>query len=151
VAQTKTADKHAPPPGALRVSVVTPRGPVADEETDGVTAPGQLGEFEVLPGHVPFLTQLHPGVLVLGDKQGRRVFAVSSGFLEVEPDGEVQVLVEQAVAAEKVDAAAARKIVDELGPKIKDWKEALDADWKNLKARLDWAQAQLDAQTRRAA
>ena len=151
MAQTKTADKHAPPPGALRVSVVTPRGPVADEETDGVTAPGQLGEFEVLPGHVPFLTQLHPGVLVLGDKQARQVFAVSSGFLEVEPDGEVQVLVEQAVAAEKVDAAAARKIVDELGPKIKDWKEALDADWKNLKARLDWAQAQLDAQTRRAA
>ncbi len=148
MAQTQTADKHAPPEGALRVAVVTPRGPVADEETDGVTAPGQLGEFEVLPGHVPFLTLLHPGVLILGDKQARRVFAVSSGFLEVEPDGEVQVLVERAVPAEKVDAAAAKKVVDELGPKIKDWKEALDADWKNVKARLDWAQAQLDAQAK---
>ncbi len=148
MAQTQKAAKHAPPPGALRVAVVTPRGPVADEETDGVTAPGQLGEFEVLPGHVPFLTLLHPGVLILGDKQARRVFAVSSGFLEVEPDGEVQVLVEQAIPAEKVDTAAAKKVVDELGPQIKDWKEALDADWKNLKARLDWAQAQLDARNR---
>ncbi len=151
MAQTKTAEKHAPPPGALRVAVVTPRGPVIDEETDGVTAPGQLGEFEVLPGHVPFLTQLHPGVLKLGDKQAKKIFAVSSGFLEVEPDGEVQVLVEQAIPAEKVDVAAAKKVVDDLGPKIKDWKDALDGEWKNVKARLDWAQAQLDAQTARTA
>jgi F-type H+-transporting ATPase subunit epsilon len=149
VAQKQIADKHAPPPGALRIAVVTPRGPVADEVTDGVTAPGALGEFEVLPGHVPFLTELHPGVLILGDKQERRIFAVSIGFLEVEPDGEVQVLVEQAVAADKVDTAAARAVVNELGPKIRDWKEALDASYKNVKARLDWAQAQLDAHSRR--
>jgi F-type H+-transporting ATPase subunit epsilon len=125
--------------------VVTPRGPVVDQETDGVTAPGALGEFEVLPGHVPFLTLLHPGVLILGDKQEQRVFAVSSGFLEVEPDGQVQVLVEQAVPAAKVDVAAARAVVDELAPRLKDWPGALDADYKNVKARHDWAQAQLDA------
>lgn len=144
----KAGERHAPPPGALRVAVVTPRGPVADQETDAVTAPGALGEFEVLPGHVPFLTQLHPGVLVLGEKQPRRVFAVSSGFLEVEPDGEVQVLVEQAVAAADVDTASAKAVVDELAPKLKDWKGAVDADFKNLKARHDWAQAQLDARAR---
>jgi F-type H+-transporting ATPase subunit epsilon len=149
VAQPQRAgEPHAPPAGQLRVVVVTPRGPIADEETDGVTAPGQLGEFEVLPGHVPFLTQLHPGVLILGDKQAREIYAVASGFLEVEPDGEVLVLVEQAVAAGKVDTAAAKAVVDDLGPKIKDWKEALDAEYKNVKARLDWAQAQLDAAAR---
>jgi len=147
VADAKTAvEKHAPPPGALRVTVVTPRGPVADEETDGVTAPGELGEFEVLPGHVPFLTKLHPGVLILGDKQAQQVFAVSSGFLEVQADGEVNVLVEKALPAGKVDAAAAKAVVDELGPKLKDWKEDTGAEWKNLKARVEWAQAQLDAQ-----
>jgi|SRR6266545_7693429 len=132
----------------LRIILVTPRGPVTDQETDGVTAPGQLGEFEVLPGHVPFLTQLHPGVLTLGDKLAREVFAVSSGFLEVEPDGEVQVLVEQAIPAAEVDTQAAKAAVDELGPKLREWKGALDADHKNLKARHDWAQAQLDARAR---
>ena len=134
--------------GVLRVSVVTPSGPVTEEGTDAVTAPGQLGEFEVFPGHVPFLTQLHPGVLVLGDRRGRRVFAVSTGFLEVEPDGSVQVLVERAVAASSVDLERARADVSELGPQIKDWKGATDAEWKNLKARLDWAQAQIDAHAR---
>jgi len=132
---------------ALKVSVVTPRGPVAAEDTDAVTAPGELGELEVLPGHVPFLTELHPGVLVLGERE-RHVFAVSTGFLEVEPDGTVLVLVEQAVAAGEVDVEQAKAQVAELGPKLKDWKGATDAEWKNLKARHDWAQAQVDARAR---
>jgi F-type H+-transporting ATPase subunit epsilon len=132
---------------ALAVSLVTPRGPVAAEETDAVTAPGKLGEFEVLPGHVPFLTELHPGVLVLGERE-RHVFAVSSGFLEVEPDGTVLVLVEQAVAAGAVDLEQAKAQLAELAPKLKDWKGAIDAEFKNLKARHDWAQAQVDARAR---
>ena len=132
---------------ALAVSLVTPRGPVAAEETDAVTAPGKLGEFEVLPGHVPFLTELHPGVLVLGERE-QHVFAVSSGFLEVEPDGTVLVLVEQAVAAGAVDLEQAKAQLAELAPKLKDWKGAIDAEFKNLKARHDWAQAQVDARAR---
>lgn len=132
---------------ALNVSVVTPRGPVTTEDTDAVTAPGQLGEFEVLPGHVPFLTQLHPGVLVLGERE-RHIFAVSSGFLEVEADGTVLVLVEQAVAAGAVDLEQAKAQLSELAPKLKDWKGAIDAEFKNLKARHDWALAQVDARAR---
>jgi F-type H+-transporting ATPase subunit epsilon len=132
---------------ALKVSVVTPRGPVTTEDTDAVTAPGELGEFEVLPGHVPFLTQLHPGVLVLGERE-RHIFAVASGFLEVEADGTVLVLVEQAVAAVAVDLEQAKAQLSELAPKLKDWKGAIDAEFKNLKARHDWALAQVDARAR---
>jgi F-type H+-transporting ATPase subunit epsilon len=134
--------------GALKVNVVTPRGPIATESTDGVTAPGALGELEVLPGHVPYLTQLMAGVLTLGDKGARQVLAIGPGFLSVDAAGEVQILVEQAVAAADVDLAAARQVVSELGPKIKDWKQELGAEYKNLKARLDWGRAQLDASAR---
>ena len=143
------ADKRDTQAAVLRVSVVTPRGPVTDQDTDGVTAPGRLGELEVLPGHVPLLTELHPGVLTLGDKRAKSVFAVSTGFLEVEPDGTVQVLVEQAVAAADVDLDAAKAQLAELGPKLKEWKGAVDGEFRTLKQRHDWAQAQVDAQTRR--
>jgi F-type H+-transporting ATPase subunit epsilon len=142
------ADDKDALPDRLHVLVVTPLGPIVADDTDAVTAPGQLGEFEVLPGHVPLLAQLHPGVLVLGEKTARRVFAVSRGFLEVEPDGEVQILVEKAIPAAGVDEAAARTVAADLGPRLKDWKGALDAEYQNLKARYDWAQAQLDARSR---
>lgn len=143
------ADKGDTQAAVLRVSVVTPRGPVTDQDTDGVTAPGRLGELEVLPGHVPLLTELHPGVLVLGDRRAKSVYAVSTGFLEVEPDGVVQILVEQAVAAADVDLDAAKAQLAELGPRLKDWKGAVDGEFRTLKQRHDWAQAQVDAQTRR--
>lgn len=135
--------------GSLAVSVVTPRGRLTELETDGVTAPGELGEFEVLPGHIPFLTALHPGVLVLGDTGARTLYAVGPGFLRVDQAGKVDVLVEQAVAGPKVDTTAAARDRDEAASALEGFKDRpQDAEWRNVKARLDWAQAQLDAHSR---
>jgi F-type H+-transporting ATPase subunit epsilon len=135
--------------GVLTVNVVTPRGPVASEETDAVTAPGELGEFEVLPGHIPFLTSLHPGVLILGESRKKRVIAVSRGYLRVNQGGHIEVLVERAVPGDKVNADAARSEREAAASELEAWKsKPQDADWRNIKDRHDWAQAQLDARAR---
>ena len=60
----------------LGINLVTPRGVVAHTDADSVQAPGELGEFELLPGHVPMLAALKPGVLTIGTKARQR-FAVS--------------------------------------------------------------------------
>src|SRR3954470_21675747 len=91
----------------LGVNLVTPRGVVAHTDADSVQAPGELGEFELLPGHVPLLTALKPGVLTIGTKARQR-YAVSSGYLRVDPSGTVEILVEQAQVAADVDAEKAR-------------------------------------------
>src|SRR5881398_1192475 len=93
--------------GNLAINLVTPKGVVAHTDADSVQAPGELGEFELLPGHVPMLTALKPGVLTIGSKARAR-YAVSSGYLRVDPAGAVEILVEQAVSAKEVDADAAR-------------------------------------------
>src|SRR5215831_15384048 len=94
-------------PTFLGVNLVTPRGVVAHTDTDSVQAPGELGEFELLPGHVPMLTALKPGVLTIGTKQRAR-YAVSSGYLRIDPQGAVEVLVEQAMPTDEIDTEAAR-------------------------------------------
>ena len=48
----------------MRLSVTTPRGALVDTDVEEVTAPGELGEFGVLPGHVPLMSALKPGVPV---------------------------------------------------------------------------------------
>ena len=141
------ADRPTGGTGKLAVEMVTPTGPIAQARADAVIAPGELGEFEVLPGHIPFLTALHPGVLVVRERE-RKVYAVSSGFLEVSPAGEVRVLVERAVPAEKVDTAAARAELEAATRQLADWKRELDAAWRDVNARRAWAQAQLDARGR---
>ena len=129
----------------IKINLVTPQGPVAQEESDAVTAPGRVGQFEVLAGHVPFLSELHAGVLVIGEAREKSYFAVGPGFLEVEPSGEVQVLCEQAVAIDDIDTEKAKAEVAETAPKVDAWKGPLNAEHRSLKSRLDWAQAQLDA------
>jgi F-type H+-transporting ATPase subunit epsilon len=129
----------------LAIHMVTPKGPVAETRTDAITAPGALGEFEVLPGHVPFLTGLHPGVLTLGEKMDKSHYAVSIGYVRVNEDGGVEVLVEQAVPADKVDVKAAEADKKEVEVELQQWSGSQNAEWRNLKERYDWAQAQLDA------
>ncbi len=135
---------------SLVVNVVTPKGPIiSDTEAEAVTAPGGLGEFEVLPGHIPFLTTLHPGVLAIGEGGDTHVFAVSRGYLRVDHNGLVEVLVERAVAGGEVDTEAAEAAREEAAEELGEWKlKPQDGDWRNIKDRHDWAQAQLDAHAR---
>jgi len=133
---------------SLDVNLVTPKGVVAHQATDGLTAPGELGEFELLPGHVPLLVALKPGVLTIGDKSKVR-YAVSSGYLRVDPAGAIEVLVEQAVLGSEVDADVARTDLKSGETELAAWGDRpTDGDWKNLVNRVAWAQARLDAASR---
>lgn len=131
--------------GALEIDLVTPRGVVAHTATDGITAPGEEGEFELLAGHVPMLVALKPGVLTIGDKAKTR-YAVSSGYLRVDPSGRVEVLVEQAMLGGDVDVENARNEQKVAEGELAKWGDKeLDGDYKNLCQKADWAAAQVAA------
>jgi ATP synthase F1 epsilon subunit len=129
----------------LGVNLVTPRGVIAHTDADSVQAPGELGEFELLPGHIPMLTALRPGVLTIGTKVRAR-FAVSSGYLRVDPSGAVEILVEQAMPVSAIDAEVAKKDLTTAEAELAKWGERpLDGDYLNVQQRVGWARARLDA------
>ena len=129
----------------LAVNLVTPRGVVAHTDSDSLQAPGEQGEFEVLPGHVPMLTALRHGVLTIGTKTKAR-YAVASGYLRVDPASSVEVLVEQAIAVAEIDVDAARNDLKAAEADLAKWGDkAQDGDYENLVARAGWARAQIDA------
>ena len=132
-------------PTFLGVNLVTPRGVVAHTDADSVQAPGELGEFELLPGHIPMLTALRPGVLTIGTKVRAR-YAVSSGYLRVDPTGAVEILVEQAMPTKDIDAETAKKDLAAAEAELAKWGERpLDGDYVNVQHRAGWARARLDA------
>lgn len=129
----------------LTTNLVTPKGVVAHSEADSVQAPGELGEFELLPGHVPMLTALKAGVLTIGTKARAR-YAVGAGYLRVDPAGAVEILVEQAVPAKDIDVEAARADLRTAEAEVAKWGDKpADGDFKNAMQRLDWAKARVDA------
>lgn len=99
----------------LRLEIVTPHGLVLSEDVDEVTAAGTEGEFGVLPGHVPFITTLKVGMLILRKDNKTEYVFVNSGYAEVSPD-KVVILADSAERAEDIDverALSAKKRAEE--------------------------------------
>jgi F-type H+-transporting ATPase subunit epsilon len=87
----------------LTFELTTPERIVEKKEVDGVTLPTQEGEITVLPGHIPLVSNLKPGVATLHIGAEREYIAVSGGFIEVQPDGRLIVLADTADRAEELD------------------------------------------------
>ena len=119
----------------LHVRVVTPTGAITEKKADAVTAPGEQGEFEVLPGHIPFLTAVHAGVLILGEKSTRDVYAVGPGYVQVGSQGDIEILVDQAIAAADIDPESARSELQDAAEALKGLHELNTATYKSAKAK----------------
>ncbi|MCX5744399.1 MAG: ATP synthase F1 subunit epsilon [Proteobacteria bacterium] len=124
------------------MNLVTPRGVVVHQDTNSILAPGELGAFELLPGHVAMLAALKPGVLIIG---GKAKYAVSSGYLRIDPANKVEILVEQAVASADVDVELAKKDLATSEAELGKWDKPLDGDHASLVQRVGFARARLDA------
>jgi F-type H+-transporting ATPase subunit epsilon len=92
----------------LKLEIVTPDATVYSEDVDMVTLPGVEGQMGILPLHVPLMTQMVPGEIIVR-KDGRdRFLAVGEGLVEVTGD-HVAILTDMAVAAENIDEAKAEE------------------------------------------
>jgi F-type H+-transporting ATPase subunit epsilon len=92
----------------LRLEVVTPEGRAYSDEVDQVVIPGTEGEFGVLPGHMPLVTQIQAGELAIYKGSETHHFAVGAGFVEVTGE-HVSVLTEMATDADHIDEAKAEE------------------------------------------
>ena len=130
-------------PEKFKVEVVTPKGVVIDKEVEEVIAPGIMGEFGVLIGHTPMLTFIAPGTLSYLDEDKFTKFAVGSGFCEVLKDS-VTVLVEEAYAAEEVNADEASAEVAELERQLEGMDSSADPEaYQAAGAKLKVARAKV--------
>jgi F-type H+-transporting ATPase subunit epsilon len=92
----------------LQVELVTAEGRVLSEEADFVLAPGIEGDLGVLPHHIPLLTPLRNGEVLVRNDDTEHVLFVSGGFLEILPD-KVTILADAAERAEDIDEARAEE------------------------------------------
>lgn len=100
----------------LQVELVTAERRVLSQEADFVLAPGSDGDLGVLPRHIPLLTTLKTGEVMVRNEGHEQYLFVAGGFLEVLPD-KVVILADVAERAEDIDetrAEEARKRAEEL-------------------------------------
>ena len=92
----------------LKLEIVTPEGTVYSEDVEMVTLPGVAGQMGILPQHVPLITQMVPGEMIVR-KDGRDLFvATGEGLIEVTAT-RVSILTDLAIPADRIDEAKAEE------------------------------------------
>ena len=127
----------------MRVEVVTPGGAALSAEADEVVLPGVLGELGVLPGHLPLLAGLRPGVLRLRAAGEARAVAVGTGFAEVGAGDKVLVLVETCAQPGDVDSEVARRDLEAAEERLRTWAGETGAEFDRVVFDRAWAEARL--------
>lgn len=92
----------------IKVSVVTPDGPVYESDVEMVSTKAKSGELGILPGHIPMVAPLAIGTVRLKKEGNTELVAVTGGFLEVRPD-KVTVLAQAAELGTDIDVARAEE------------------------------------------
>lgn len=128
--------------GKLHLEVVTPQKVMVSQEVEIVVAPGSLGEFGILEGHVPFLSGIVPGELRYSVGGQAERFVVTTGFAEVS-NNRVSVLVDAAEKAAEIDVERARKAMERAKERLARERSAGDIDFLRAEAALKRALVRL--------
>ena len=129
--------------GSLRLEILTPAKRVAELDVPMVTLPGMEGYFGVLPGHMPLITKLKPGVISFEEGGMPRRVAVSAGIVETLPD-RVIILARTAEFAKDVNAERANRALAEAEKRMAALPQG-DPGLEKEDERVRRAQARLQA------
>ncbi len=117
----------------IQIEVVSAEAPVFSGQATFVTLPGIAGELGILPGHIPLLTTLRPGVVSIqtADQQEETIY-VAGGILEVQPHS-ITVLTDTAIRGQDIDEAKAQEA-----------RRRAEETLQNTSANLEYATAQAE-------
>jgi F-type H+-transporting ATPase subunit epsilon len=92
----------------LRLEIVTPDATVYSDDVEMVTLPGVEGQLGILPQHIPLMTYMVAGEMIVRKNGQDRLLFVGEGFVEITGD-HVAILTELAIAADNIDEAMAEE------------------------------------------
>lgn len=87
----------------VHLDIVSAEEKLFSKKVRSMTVTGSEGELGILPGHLPLLTALKPGMVhVVLDNGQDELFYIAGGFMEVQPD-HITVLSDTAVRGGDLD------------------------------------------------
>jgi F-type H+-transporting ATPase subunit epsilon len=129
----------------LRFEIVTPDATVYSEDVDMVTLPGVEGQMGVFPQHVPLMTQMVPGEIIVRKDGHDYSLAVGEGLVEITAD-HVSVLTDMAIEAEKIDEAKVEEARQRAEARLSE--KLSDEEVASVNASLTRSLAQLHVKRR---
>ncbi|HBS60950.1 MAG TPA: F0F1 ATP synthase subunit epsilon [Firmicutes bacterium] len=124
----------------IRLEIVTPDRSVYDQQVNMVIARATDGDIGILPGHAPLIAGLAIAPLRVKLEEGEEQFAVSGGFIEVQPD-KITILAATAESAAEIDVKRATEAKERAENRLKS--AAVEIDFARAEAALQRALVRL--------
>jgi F-type H+-transporting ATPase subunit epsilon len=130
----------------LRLEIVTPEGVAFSEDVTMVTLPCVEGQLGIYPLHVPLITELVPGEIIIEQSGSDRSLAVGTGLVDIAAN-RVGIVTDMALAAEHIDEALVEEARQRAEARLRD--HLSDEEVASVNASLARSLAQLHVKRRR--
>jgi F-type H+-transporting ATPase subunit epsilon len=132
-------------PATLKLEIVTPEAVTYSEEVDMVTIPATEGEMGIYPMHVPLMTTISSGEVIVRKGTQEYFLAVGEGFVEI-TGNRVAILTDMAIKADQIDETKAEEARKRAEARLQE--KLTDEEVANVSAALAHSLAQLKVKRR---
>ena len=105
----------------IQFDLVSPERRLASLKVTAVQIPGSEGDLTAMPGHMPLITTLRPGVVKVSAPDVYQEFVVTGGFAEI-GDG-LSILAENAVLRSEIKQSDFDQMIEEAENTLNKAKE----------------------------
>ena len=130
----------------LKLEIVTPQGVAFSEDVEMVTFPGIEGQMGVYPQHVPLITMIVPGEIIVNRAGTESFLAVGEGLVEVTAK-KVAIVTDMAIPSDKIDEARVEEARQRAEARLRE--KLSDEEVASVNASLVRSVAQLQVRRRR--
>jgi len=131
----------------MKLEVVTPEGVIYTADAQMVTMPAVDGQIGVLAHHMPLLTRISPGEVVVRTNAGvEDVLAVGEGLVSVTGD-HIGIVTDMAIESKNIDEAKVEEARQRALARLRD--KISDEEVATVNASLARSLAQLKVKKRR--
>lgn len=118
----------------LHLTILTPLGPVCDAQVDQVTVTTTTGEISILANHIPIVSTLIIGQVMVRNGGDQSYYSITGGVLEKNQNNEVVILSSRSEAAQDIDIERAQEAYDKAQEMMKEAQQHPDMqDYNNVK------------------
>ena len=132
----------------LKLEIVTPESKIYSEDVEMVTLPGSEGEAGIYPNHVPLMTKVQAGEIVVSRDGNEEIVAIGEGFAEVTGE-HVAILTDNAANSGDIDEAAAEQDKAKAEQRLQEGGDISEDEARALNQAIFYSQAQIKAKRRK--
>ena len=132
----------------FKLEIVTPESKIYSEDVEMVTLPGSEGEAGIYPNHVPLMTKVQAGEIVVSRDGNEEIVAIGEGFAEVTGE-HVAILTDNAANSGDIDEAAAEQAKAKAEQRLQEGGDISEDEARALNQAIFYSQAQIKAKRRK--